>query len=1308
MKQFLGLLTSTVIALSAAVAVMAAPPGAGPAFHATFDDTVSGQLAKGGSLEPSVARKLTFEAGILGKGVYVGGNGDPNYDQAPCLEYPAANLFNADEGTVMFWISPRWGELPVDGKAHPWRFFFSTAGPGQDDATKAAGLTLWAYEPWLRLDISVPGKDNRPEQRIMAHPVRAAFIDNDWWHLAVTWKKGGWIRFYLNGLPFDHGFIYHPGGPTIMQEDMILADITRFLVGGVAKGPFASDKRADAVFDELKIHTRELAETEVMGEFRRFMPVDLTVDRRFVRAGGGGVAETFALEAWPAGILNPGVTGDVVNPAPVEFDLNLRFVKADDGSVVAEQARALAITERERIELPLPALAPGRYLAQCAIAYGGGRYQRSYQVVAYAPVPPNPDTGGLALGEPIFSIDCAGEDAPVIANSPTTVKEIPAVGTYREAGPEKENRFSYEIVFPADLAQGAPVLLEITWPDDKPRSMGLYMYVESQAEVERERLGGGIQSGEEYPTLVPAMRTAKYIFFPWREKYLFEARTMVAGMPAAVARITARPIVGRLPRLAMNPPKDLPPRHFGHMDEDQTFEIPINRDQPAGGPEAAVWTLDATLDYFDFTGQDAMNYGIARYSAVFHDLPGSLYDSRALFSVAGYFPLMLDRFGDRGKKLIASVYLCDTIPEVANRPDFFDRWLADDYLLIGADGGPVRAGWSDSRKAPNFLHPAARAHFLGHIREIARRFGSHPALQGLDLWDGWKLNGYNDSIIALFERETGAKLASGDGPDRFKKRDAELRGALKDPWNEWRAKKNAELIAEMAGILREARPDLKLHVTTCAAGGNSDRPANPGAPADNARELGFDLAAFQRIPNVVVTPVRQPTYARWQRHWDGKFIETDDLQDDMASQGFFKTPDSAAYSYLRYFESFAKPLKPDIYQCYFQNADVKPHGRFFLAELARSVAASDPALLLIGAQPLGTMGRDEETREFARAFRALPAGNFQDIPGLDDPVKARMLKTAHGLYLYAVNLTWGDAEAAIVLAGASAATDLASGEAVPLPDGALAIKLKPFQLKAFLVAGDNAAVGQASASAAQAVVDFYARKRQESDALAKQFAEFGADPATFAPATAFAAAVAKGTYAEAHRLCFAKALRIMPTALNDAKGGNLKKQKEMIARGHFAINCGSDSFHLAADGTLFFPDREYSVGAYGFDGSHSAAAHAVDKLKDRTDQELFRTETYNLNAYRFTVRNGAYTVRVRNRIGYEPNAAPGLMVMNLDIEGVRAWDKKDLFEALGRDIGNSLVSEFQGIVVKDGILDVEWSTPTGGGGWCNAIEVIPE
>lgn len=60
--------------------------------------------------------------------------------------------------------------------------------------------------------------------------------------------------------------------------------------------------------------------------------------------------------------------------------------------------------------------------------------------------------------------------------------------------------------------------------------MGLYMYPETKQSQHRDRLQGGIQSGNEYP-LSGKMQSVRYLFYPGVKRYHFEARTLANGMP---------------------------------------------------------------------------------------------------------------------------------------------------------------------------------------------------------------------------------------------------------------------------------------------------------------------------------------------------------------------------------------------------------------------------------------------------------------------------------------------------------------------------------------------------------------------------------------------------------------------------------------------------------------------------------------------------------------------------------------------------------------------------------------------------------
>lgn len=113
-------------------------------------------------------------------------------------------------------------------------------------------------------------------------------------------------------------------------------------------------------------------------------------------------------------------------------------------------------------------------------------------------------------------------------------------------------------------------------------------------------------------------------------------------------------------------------------------------------------------------------------------------------------------------------------------------------------------------------------------------------------------------------------------------------------------------------------------------------------------------------------------------------------------------------------------------------------------------------------------------------------------------------------------------------------------------------------------------------------------------------------------------------------------------------------------------------------------------------------------MKTSVNPYLIFTEASNVEAYSFTVPNGKYAVRLYNRIGYEPDAAPGHVVMTLDIQGKRVWDKMDLFLALKSDVTSVLVSDFKDVQVDDGVLRLNWLPTNNTLGWINAIEIIPQ
>ena len=1275
--RFLVLYLSVFVLLAIARADEEAPPD----FYASFQDTATAMDARKNPIQPEVARDLRFVDGVQGRAVYLG-------DASSLLRYPSGSLLNPAGGTIMFWVQPGWdGSGPASSQTS---YRFLNAGAG--------------------FDVSMPGHELRWQagEKLFRDIRRPGWLKGDWHHIALRWESPGWTKLYVNGLPYANWYVNRQVEKT---ETLDFGNPRSFALGPALLGEKVAGFRTNAAFGELKIYRRPLSDDEIMADYRRFAPLDMVMERHFLRAGE---SERVVLDVWPGGQMVRPPAGKPV-ATPVRATADLQIIAESDGTVMGQRHFDLDLAGHQSLEVPVADLPEGSYRLVCRVNRDGRRHQSSFRFFTYRQqAGPVASDEGLKLGEPIVDIDCTKLE-PGVSDGGSTLVSSSTAGSYREAVAEKNKRFAYPLDFSAAAPfTGAPMLLEIEWPDDKPRSMGFYLYKESKAELDRDRLQGGIQSGNEF-SLSGKTQRSSYLIYPWTAKYLLELRTMAKGYPAAISRIIVRPVIGRLPKLALKTPEGLPTRHLGHFDEDQTWDYLLATDMPDALPEEkAVRNLEMALDYLDYTGQDMMSNHFMRYRVALYELPGTPIRYGGA-SIPGWRDLMLDMFERRGKKISMDLDIM-TLPDGFIRPDRQEELLAGHYFRLDRSGKPVPA-WGGFNKA-NPLHPLYRASFLGHIDELMRRFGSHPALNGVALWPGdWQMGdlstGYDDLTVGLFEKETGHKVNAGSDSDRFGNRYAILTGSLRTEWIAWRCRKTTGFIAEIAEHIHRVNPDMPLSVFF-GGGPGGGKEWNPSVEdIDFAtyyrEEHGLDAAGLRKIPGVVVAAYRSMNRFRWQLHWNNMFLASDELLEDFRRQSFFRDPSRVgrAYTYSSYFETFLKSLDP-AYNCRFENADVKPHGRFFLRDTSQVMASVDPEVYLFGGQPLGASGRDDETREFARAFRALPAGSYRDITGLSDPVCGRFLATPQGIYLYLQNLVEGDVSVSIQ---APDGVDLSTGAAVTGKAGRWEIALRPFELKAFRIPADSPEPLAGKGQVSDALRATYEAAYREIAASVSSLASLGAEASLYERRLRdLRAALDEGRFAEAHRFIFSVLFRELPAQVKNAKAGYLKVQKKMIDAGRYALACGSKDYiyPVGKEKTLFFPDQKYAPGGFGHVGSHNTGQHDISGMQDSVDRRLLATEAYEVEGYAFTVPNGNYTVRLYNRIGFEPNGAPGRVVMTLDIQGERVWERMDLFEALNRDITQALVSEFRDIKVTDGVLRLDWSPVNNVLGWVNAIEVIPQ
>lgn len=1211
----------------------------------------------------------------------------------PSLCYNLNKTFG-DSGAVMFWVSPEWdGASP--GNAMP--IYPLLTGVNNKNETRLNSRMTTALNAGF-------SRENDEKLVQLGRKVRPIWFKNDWNHVALSYDREGIARLYFNSVPYYPDNCEFPFQEIIQNPDM--KSIVRLMLGGDTQ----NRKCAEAAFDELKIFRKPLGDSGVSAEYRRFMPVDLVMGQSVIDAGKD---EIIAVQVAPAGSFmkpNPGVAPTV----PAEIDLKMELTDVA-GKVIKTRQERILVDRIIDFELPVGKIPAGEYRARCVISSKNGQIQRSFLLTSYkTPEAQTPQNEDLKLGKLLFEYKPADLKAPALLSQGTAVSRKLSGESYVEAGNRKGDRISFEVKFPDAAINGKPVILDIKWPDNQPRMMGLYMYPESTYANHRERLQGGLQAGNEYPES-GKMQTTRYLFFPGMENYLFEARTLAENFPAAIAEIKAYAIEGDLPKLKINYPDNLPHRLFGYSDEDQTFDTNLNRDDEAmvSSVFRTQKVTDLLLDYMDYTGQNILNYPVLRYYYTYSVKEASA-GGRMFPYRPGEFPFIVEALQKRGKEFTGIIHL-HNLPEVFRSPERLAEYASWGMISYTKDGVIARRR---NHVRVNFLHPEVEKMLLDHIEAIAAREGRLPGFAGFEYWiqycGTWANldHGYDDYTVNLFSKETGIAVPGGSSQGRFAERYAFLTGPQRQAWLKWRADKVTQYIRKIRTMLDKYNPALKLFIGLKATTSNTatvnlilegDTPADPVKfyYENNA----IDKTAIEKINNVAITPIREYLSYRWNFHWGNPETRQDEKFYDPQRQEMFKLNGvgSMTTSYPCYFETFEKSLKQDKYAAYFQDADPKPYGRYFLKELAFNVAVMDAQRVLIGAQPLGTWGRDAEAREFAQSFGALPMLPFKTVPGANDPVTVRFLETENGTYIYAVSMIHG--ESAVALNLHENLIDLSTQKNVDSEN----ITLKPYQLRSFLIPDRKLSVSKVNTTLSPEIIVFYREKLAQIAQRIKILEDHGLNMSV--EKFFYRKLMMKFNaheFAELHRLTFAPTMNQLEKKA--ANVGLLSQQKEMISNNHFAVNCGSDNFYQTPDGRLFFPDQKFADGnQYGYFGHYCCVGRNIEKIKNNTEPGVFATEAYDIDGYRFSVANGTYKVKLYMKIGYRPSAKPNIIRFNIDIQGKRVLDDYDLFVGAKSDADAAVIIELKDIKVTDGLLEICFGVNAGvvpDARLINAIEVV--
>lgn len=196
---------------------------------------------------PKASDGVTFDAGVLGKGMHVGKGG--------FLRFPVEGAIDPLEGTVEFWMRPDW-----NGSEKKPRVFFVVGNNFNNgllamiDGANNVRLIEWGDDP------ATPPVELNVERGV-------GLSGNDWkageWkHLALTWKGAQHeLALYLNG--------------RLVSAATNAVTISKFSGDVLTIGADANGNAgAEATFDEFRISRRARTAAEIAADYNAALGID--------------------------------------------------------------------------------------------------------------------------------------------------------------------------------------------------------------------------------------------------------------------------------------------------------------------------------------------------------------------------------------------------------------------------------------------------------------------------------------------------------------------------------------------------------------------------------------------------------------------------------------------------------------------------------------------------------------------------------------------------------------------------------------------------------------------------------------------------------------------------------------------------------------------------------------------------------------------------------------------------------------------------------------------------------------------------
>ncbi len=614
----------------------------------------------------------------------------------------------------------------------------------------------------------------------------------------------------------------------------------------------------------------------------------------------------------------------------------------------------------------------------------------------------------------------------------------------------------------------------------------------------------GVWTGAGYPS-DNGPRTTSIVYFPsasWVAVTMqnIHSRFMPDKPGAAVAKVSLYELRDELPRTLKKEPTH---RLVGVFTEGGTLGLgafgngTIRGIRPKLPPKKTFYrgcftAVENLVKYLRYRGDSVYIYGAVRYRSA--EFPGITVPPIDGMERGDLVALMAKIFEYNGLKLLLGIE-ANPLINVQRLPGYGTSLCdiaagAGHIRQIGPDGNIPTSAWGPTA---NPFHPAVQAEYAHLAAEIGKLYKDYPAVAGIAWMTGnrtitcpslvhnnrwlkgkdkkWPLQystTYDDETMRRFAAFLGRKLPGKPGdPKRFRERFEWIMNNALDKWTEFRCRAHADMYRDFKNALRKQAPGMEMFVMDDNMGVVTDPPLKNASALELLRVFSFDPRKYRNEPGLnyaILMPDSWEWFDRGRmkknlKHWRedcSRWENSDELWDTL-------DPVNGGVFLHRQFEEkqvFTPPDRDWVFPRRTQLAYCnypQPAGRQNLRQFAHILSRSTPKLICwMWCDDGIPLGHEESMREFAAAYRQIPAGEYKTIYKENGCVVRRQKQAGRMAAFYAVNT--GNEPVRIAAPGPAEARyqDAVTGAALNFSaKGKAMVKLAPYAVKVFVSGAKN-------------------------------------------------------------------------------------------------------------------------------------------------------------------------------------------------------------------------------------------------------------